>query len=74
MIVQSVFILEYYFASKFFAAIREAFSNAYPDKELPNKTTIHRRETKFRVYACLGKVVDIFSISCKAGLNVLPIN
>jgi hypothetical protein len=26
-----VFILEYYFASKLFAAVREAFSNVYPD-------------------------------------------
>jgi hypothetical protein len=43
-----VFIPEHYFASKSFAAIREAFSNAYPDKEVPNKTTIHRLVTKFR--------------------------
>jgi hypothetical protein len=34
-----VFILEHYFASKQFAAVDEAFSNAYPDKEVPNKTT-----------------------------------
>jgi hypothetical protein len=33
-----VFILEYYFASKLFAAICEVFSSAYPDKELLNKT------------------------------------
>jgi hypothetical protein len=39
---EPVFILEYHFASKSFAAaVREAFSNAYPDKEVPNKTTIH---------------------------------
>jgi hypothetical protein len=43
-----VFILEHYFASKSFAAVREAFSNAYPDKEVPNKTTIHRLVTTFR--------------------------
>jgi hypothetical protein len=36
-----VFILEHYFASKSFAAAREAFSNPYLDKEVPNKTTIH---------------------------------
>jgi hypothetical protein len=42
-----VFILEHYFASKSCAAVREAFSNAYPDKELPNKT-IHLLVTKFR--------------------------
>jgi hypothetical protein len=29
-----VFILEHYFASKSFAAVREAFSNAYPDNEV----------------------------------------
>jgi hypothetical protein len=34
-----VFILEHYFASKSFAAVREAFNNAYPDKEEPNRTT-----------------------------------
>jgi hypothetical protein len=41
------FILEHYFASKSFAAIREAFTNAYPDKEVPNKTTVHRLVTTF---------------------------
>jgi hypothetical protein len=39
---ECVFILKNYFASKSFAAVREAFSNANPDKELWNKTTIHR--------------------------------
>jgi hypothetical protein len=38
---ESVFILGHYFALKSFAAGREAFSNAYSDKEVPNKT-IHR--------------------------------
>jgi hypothetical protein len=33
-----VFILEHYFALKSFAAVREAFSNKYPEKEAPNKT------------------------------------
>jgi hypothetical protein len=28
--------------------LREAFSNAYTDKEVPNKTTIHGLVTKFR--------------------------
>jgi hypothetical protein len=45
---ERVFIHEYYFASKSFAAVREAFNNAYPDKEVPNKTTVHRVVTKFR--------------------------
>jgi hypothetical protein len=35
-----VFILEHYFASKSFAAIREAFSNAYPGRKVPNMTTL----------------------------------
>jgi hypothetical protein len=43
-----VFILEHYFASKSFVAVREAFSNAYHDKEVPNNTTVHRPVTKFR--------------------------
>jgi hypothetical protein len=48
-----VFILEHYFASKSFTAVREAFSNAYPDNEVPNKTTIHRLVAKFWVDTCL---------------------
>jgi hypothetical protein len=46
--VERVFIFEHYFASKLFAAVREAFSNAYPDKEVANKTTIHWLVTEFR--------------------------
>jgi hypothetical protein len=52
---ERVFILEHYFASKLFAAVREAFSDAYPDKEVPNKTTIHQLVTTFRdkeVFVC----------------------
>jgi hypothetical protein len=30
------------------SAVRESFSNAYPDKEVPNKTTIHRLVTTIR--------------------------
>lgn len=39
---RSVFILERYFASKLFAALRGAFNNLYPNKNVPNKTRIHR--------------------------------
>jgi hypothetical protein len=46
-VAERVFIPEHYFASKSFAAIREAFSNVYPDKEVPNNT-IHRMVTKYR--------------------------
>jgi hypothetical protein len=38
---RTVFILEHYFAPKSFAAVREEFSNAYPDKGVQNKTIIH---------------------------------
>jgi hypothetical protein len=37
---ERVFILEHYFASKSSVAIREAFSNAYPDKEVSNKKAV----------------------------------
>jgi hypothetical protein len=33
-----MFILEHYFASKLFAAVREAFGKAYPNKEVPKYT------------------------------------
>jgi hypothetical protein len=45
---ERVFILEHYFGWKSFAAVREAFSNAYPDKEVPNKITIYQLVTTFR--------------------------
>jgi hypothetical protein len=44
---ERVFILEHIFASKSFAAVRESFSNAHPDKEVPN-TTMHQLITEFR--------------------------
>jgi hypothetical protein len=43
---ERVFIFEHYFASKSFTAVREAFSNAYSDKEVPNKT-MNQLVTKF---------------------------
>jgi hypothetical protein len=46
-LAERVFILDHYFESKLFAAVREAFSNAYPDMEVPSKTTVHRLVTKF---------------------------
>jgi hypothetical protein len=45
---ERVFIFEHYFASESSATVREAFSNAYPDIELPNKTTVHRLVITFR--------------------------
>jgi hypothetical protein len=50
-----VFILEHYFAPKSFVAVCEAFSSAYRDREVPNKTTIHRLVTKF---LDIGSVFD----------------
>jgi hypothetical protein len=46
--VERVSIIEHNMALKPFVAICEAFSNAYPDKEVWNKTTIHRLVTTFR--------------------------
>jgi hypothetical protein len=45
-------ILEHYFASKSFAAVREALSRAHPDKEVPNKIT-HRLVAKQRTQKCM---------------------
>jgi hypothetical protein len=45
---ERVFILEHYFTFKSFVAVRQVFSNAYPDKEVPNKTAKHGLVTKFR--------------------------
>jgi hypothetical protein len=39
---ECIFILRYYFVSESFAVLREAFINVYTDKEIPNKTTVHR--------------------------------
>jgi hypothetical protein len=50
---ERVFILEHHFTSKSFAAVREAFSNANPDKEVPKKTIIQRLVTKFGARKCL---------------------
>jgi hypothetical protein len=67
-----VFILENYIASKLSAAVREAFSSAYPDKEVPNKTKIHRLLTKFRD---TGSVYGEFSSSDKtAEITAVPIS
>jgi hypothetical protein len=39
-------IFEHYFASKPIDAVREKFMNAYPDKEVANKTTEHGNEVR----------------------------
>jgi hypothetical protein len=57
--VYSVSILEHYFASKSFASFREVFSNAFPDKEVPNMTTTHGL-IKFRANICLLKICGYF--------------
>jgi hypothetical protein len=40
-------ILKLYFTSKSSGTACEAFSNACPDKEIPNKTKINRMVTHF---------------------------
>jgi hypothetical protein len=49
--------VEHYFPPKSFAAFCEAFSNVHPEKEVLNKTTIHRLVTKFHGTGsvCLGR-------------------
>jgi hypothetical protein len=42
---ERLFILRHYVASKSFAAVREAFNSAYPDKEVLNRTTIYRHRS-----------------------------
>jgi hypothetical protein len=49
-----MFILENYFASKLFATVREVFSKAHPDEQVPNKAII-RLVTQFR---STGSVCD----------------
>jgi hypothetical protein len=43
---EGVFILEHYLASKSFVAVREALSNEYHNKDVPNKK-IHLLATTF---------------------------
>jgi hypothetical protein len=49
---ERVIILEHH-ATKSFAAVCEELRNAYPEKEVSNKTTVHRLVTTFRVNVCL---------------------
>jgi hypothetical protein len=41
-LAECVLILEHYFTSELFVAVHEAFSSVYPDKEVPNKTTVYQ--------------------------------
>jgi hypothetical protein len=43
---ECVFILELYFTMRSSAAVHEALSKAYFNKEVPNKTTIYQLATK----------------------------
>jgi hypothetical protein len=45
---ECVFIPEHYFGTKSFAALRQAFSNAFPDNRMPNKSTGHGLVKKIR--------------------------
>jgi hypothetical protein len=51
---ENVSILEHYFASKSSAAVRKAFSNAYPDKEVLTKTA-HRMVTTWNGIRIFGR-------------------
>jgi hypothetical protein len=56
---ERVFILEHHFARKSFAALREAFRNSYPDKEVPNKTTMHRLVTEYQEVFVTGNMSGV---------------
>jgi hypothetical protein len=45
----AVFILEHCFVLKSFAAVREAFSSAHFDKQVPNKTVLMSHVTLYSV-------------------------
>jgi hypothetical protein len=44
--MQKLFLFEQHLTSKSCATLREAFNGEYPDKEVLNKTTVHRLVTK----------------------------
>jgi hypothetical protein len=44
---ERVFVVKHCSALKSLPAVREAFSSAHRDDEVPNKITIYRLETKF---------------------------
>jgi hypothetical protein len=74
---EHVFILEHRFASKSSATVREAFSSANPEKEVPNKATIHRMEKNISERRkCLSsdKTAEIMAVpiqaSCDNGIRL----
>jgi hypothetical protein len=65
-----VFVLEYHFASKSSVAVREEFSNACADEEVPNNTTLRGLVIKFRD-------TDVFvcdKMSCRAEITTVPLS
>jgi hypothetical protein len=44
---ECLFLLKHYFTLKLFAVILEAFSNAYPDRQVSNKIRIHQLASTF---------------------------
>jgi hypothetical protein len=56
-----VFILAHYFATKSFAAVHEAFSNAFPDEEVLNMITVtgNKISGHGKCPCVFKKVVDI---------------
>lgn len=54
---QKAFIIKHYFASKSFVVVREAFSNAFLNNEVPNKITMDRLVINFRyIRSVCGRV------------------
>jgi hypothetical protein len=60
-----VFIFKHYFASISFAAVREAFSNVYLEKEVLSKTTILQLVT---ILGCTKKTCLVSE--CRQSLNL----
>jgi hypothetical protein len=58
-LAESVFNPKHYFALASLTVVSEAFSNAYFDKQVPNKLTVRTMVTKFRGAGsvCLRQVV-----------------
>jgi hypothetical protein len=76
-IAERMLNIKHYLTSKSFAALREAFNKAYPEKNVPNKTA-HRLVRKFwhTVCVCDRKYVQCRTVSTDVKLffKYFPIN
>jgi hypothetical protein len=65
-----VFILKHHFTLKLSAVIHEVFSNVYPDKEVPNKTTLHPLVTQFwDTTGNMSGIKKFWQVICSATLK-----